>query len=415
MKRASVLSAVLTMVLAFLGALATAASALQWLLNARPITSKVSVRSSFGDLTFADLQFLGESMALKCEGNDEGTVGPTGHDEVTGLELSFCRYVENAEGREERGACESLEKSSPLFAPLNLPWLSSLLNVSGITRDRITAKNGGGIGWDIECEVGGRGIPDECTSVARDPEVVNLSSLGVDVDFSGAETWACTQGTATSGMLVGTDLIEAPVGHKLSVSAPPVACEVKKAKWVFCSGGDEASTQVIEGGIGAVALESTVGGLELEVTCKKGKYVPTLEFAGEMSGGLTLEECAIIKPAGTCKVKSEQITAEAVLGYLEGALAGPPEVKLEGASKWGKLVVEGCEALAGTYILAGVQKCTVDTNYKKEEAEHEFKCAEAGSSLKLEKEGSGKDEATKLAMTIKGPLKAGGKWSMELN
>jgi hypothetical protein len=381
------------------------AAALQWLLDGKPLTSKVAVNSST-ELLVGDLDATGGPMAFTCEGTSRGTVGPTDHDEVTEFEFTECKFEPG-----QRGGCETEDITGRWFG---LPLSSLLSTTLGATSDRLLSEGGKPFGFVWECQLR---FEDECAFSEADLNVVNLAS-GVDANFLEATGGNCTLGTRSSGMLIGTDLIENPKGHKLSVSMPPVPCSVKLTKWVFCSGGDETTgqaAQAVEGTTGATTIKSTAGGLELEVTCKKGKYAPTLEFGGAMSGPLTLEECTIPKPSGTCKFKGEKIATEPIPGILEGPLTGSPEVKLEGAGTRGKFQIEGCTAIEGTYTLTGTQKCTVGTNFKKEEAEHEFKCAEAGSSLKLEKEGSGKNEAAKLSMTVKGPLSGGGKWSMELN
>jgi hypothetical protein len=406
MRRAKTFGLISVVTLVAFGAGSATAHALEWLLDGRPINGKVTVSSST-QLLFADLEWVFGSMAFTCEGTDGGTVGPSDHDEITDITEDECEYQSG-----QTGDCE--HEGPGTFSAVGLPWLSLLLSTQGTTRDRISAGRGKAFGWDVECMVAGEFFSDECTFSGADPEIVNLAA-GVDIDFLAGTGGNCSRGGTTSGMLIGTDLIKNPKGHTLSVEISPAPCESKKTEWVFCLGGEEIIAKAVNGTAGAATIKSVAGGVELEITCNKGKYATTLEFGGAMTGPLTLEECTIPKPSGSCKVKGEEILLEPISGRLEGPLSGSPEAKLEGAGSRWKIQIEGCVAIEGSYLLTGTQKCTVDTNFRKEEAEHEFKCAGAGSSLKLEKEGSGKNETATLAVTVKGPLSGGGKWSMELN
>lgn len=265
------------------------------------------------------------------------------------------------------------------------------------------------------------GFNVKCKTATEEVELGAMtgSVTGTQTEKAAVLKFAKAKGLTFAGesmTLTGEDETELiSNGKKLYLAAAP-ACEVKLEKWVFCSGGDEANgTEIVKGTIGAVTLTSVANGVELEIGCAKGGFEPTLEPRGELAGTFVLEGCTVAKPAGTCKVHNGKIVTEPVGGELEGAKAGPPEVKLGVTGKWGELEIEACAAIEGKYILSGTQKCSVDPNYKTEEAEHEFKCAEAGSSLKLELKGSSKNEAAKLAMTMRGPLTSGADWSMQLN
>jgi len=239
------------------------------------------------------------------------------------------------------------------------------------------------------------------------------------------------EGFGVKASLFGTATVS--LVNKWSVRATkgppaPPACKVKKAKWVFCSGGDvvgaESNDQILKAANGnPTTFKSTAGGVAIEITCTKGTLKTTLEFevvssGGQVTGPDTFESCTmpVPLPAGSCTIKAGKIATEPITGGLEGPLAGPPELKLGAVgTKLSVVEIETCAALKGKYILTGEQKCTVDAAYETEQAEHEIKCSEAGSNLKLEKEGSGENEATKLAMTAKGPVESGAKWSIQLN
>ena len=214
------------------------------------------------------------------------------------------------------------------------------------------------------------------------------------------------------------------VGWKAGGPAPE--CKKDNQKWVFCSAkdvvGDRGNAQVLKAANGNPAtFKSTAGGVAVEMACTKGTFKPTLEFGvtgGQLTGSDTLESCTmpVPLPAGSCTIKGGKIATEPITGDLEGPLAGPPELKLGAVgAKTSVVEIETCAALKGKYILTDEQKCTVDAAYETEQAEHEIKCAEAASNLKLEKEGSKENEATKLALTAKGPVESGANWSIQLN
>jgi hypothetical protein len=186
-------------------------------------------------------------------------------------------------------------------------------------------------------------------------------------------------------------------------------CKKSKAKWVFCSGGNETLAKVLKASNGPMTLGSKIKGLNVEISCTKGTFEPTLEEGGELIGVDKFENCTIPKPEGECTISAKTIMTESIIGKLEGPVpAGPPEIKLESA-KFAIIKIEGCEALKGEYTLKGEQKCKVDTKYETEQAEHEMNCEKGGSNLKLEA------VAASLSMTAKGPLIGGETWSMQLN
>jgi hypothetical protein len=192
-----------------------AASALQWLLDGRVITSPVGVSSS-GAVLLADLKATGGEVAMICNTTDRGTVGPGTKDDVTSITASACRFLE-----ERNGACEAGGKVAA--NALHLPWETLLLSAGGTTRDMLSG-TGGAPGWDVECTVAGiLKVADECTSSAADPDVVNVAE-GVNVNFLESEVANCSLGGASSGMVIGTDLNENPTGHTLSVCGSSGGC-----------------------------------------------------------------------------------------------------------------------------------------------------------------------------------------------
>jgi hypothetical protein len=205
----------LTLVAAFaiLAVVSASASALQWLLNGKPIEKAVTVTSS-GTLLLADLSAPGGGTYIICKGTDKGTIGPLAHDEVTSIPNPKCEFQSG-----KSGSCTAGDEVKA--EALNLPWLTLLITVNGKTRDALSTHTGKNPGWNVTCTVAGIiKVQDECTSATGEPSVANLAA-GVDTTFEESETASCTQGNATSGMVIGTDLNENPTGSTISVSNSP--------------------------------------------------------------------------------------------------------------------------------------------------------------------------------------------------
>jgi hypothetical protein len=212
MRRARAIGLMSGVALATLCMTSSTAAALQWLLDGKPLTGKVFVSSQLR-LLFGDLDFLGQTTAYICKGSDRGTVGPSDHDEIIEYTLSGCEFPEG-----ENGACEVDGEAT--YESIGLPWISLLVASGGTTKDRILAGHGTAFGWNVSCEVDHLFKPDECTFSESDADLVNLAA-GVDVDFLQASGGDCSKGSRTSGMLIGTDLIENATGHKITVQTGP--------------------------------------------------------------------------------------------------------------------------------------------------------------------------------------------------
>jgi hypothetical protein len=200
--------------LAVLAVMAASASALQWLLDGKPIEGTVHVNSS-GSLLLADLAAPSGGTFIVCKGTGEGTIGPLAHDEITELKARTCEFQTG-----KNGACEA--SVEPTARAVNLPWLTLLVTVSGTTRDDVLpGKSGKSPGWKVECQVLGIfKVSDECTTASGSPVVANVAG-GVTTTFEEKETASCTEGNKTSGMVIGAPLNENPRGHTISVSNSP--------------------------------------------------------------------------------------------------------------------------------------------------------------------------------------------------
>jgi hypothetical protein len=210
MTRFKIIGLTLVAVFAISAVVASAASAAQWLLNGKVITSAVSIKSkSSGKLLLADLAAPSGGTYIECEGTDEGSVGPGVKDAVKNITATSCVFQSG-----KSGACEASGKVTA--AALHLPWSTEVVTVSGKNRDKLTG-TGGNPGWDVTCVVlGVFEVSDECTSAAAEPLLANVAG-GVDATFEAAETASCTKGNGSSGMVIGTDLNENPTGKTISV------------------------------------------------------------------------------------------------------------------------------------------------------------------------------------------------------
>jgi len=199
---------ILGAVLSLLALMPAGAVAAEWLLNGEPITTAAAVTSA-GTLLLGDLAATGGEVAIVCEGTDKGTVGPEAKDEVTSMTATACTFESG-----KNGSCTASDAVTA--RAVHLPWLTLLVSVAEVTRDKLTG-SAGAPGWQVECTVGGIiKVSDECTSANALPDVVNLAS-GVDTEFLATETAGCSLGTATSGMVIGSDLTKNPTGQTLSV------------------------------------------------------------------------------------------------------------------------------------------------------------------------------------------------------
>ncbi len=198
---------------AAIGAMTAAtASALQWLVGGKGLTGPVLIKGS-GTLTYADLS---AGMTIVCEGTSEGTVGPGARDLISSIRQAQCKFATGLQG-----SCESEEKTAPTGEALNLPYLTLLLTKGSLTLDRITADKGSGPGWAVKCGVGGiLKVTDECTAGYTNTLVENTAG-GVVTPFNEVETYSCTLGNSTSGMISGRPLDKSPASGTLSVSNGP--------------------------------------------------------------------------------------------------------------------------------------------------------------------------------------------------
>ncbi len=207
MTRIRIIGLAVFAVFAIVAVAASSASALEWLLNGKPITTAVPVTST-GTLLLEDLSATGGAVAILCKGTDKGTVGPGALDEITSITATGCTF-----DNKTHGICE--ESAAPNAKAVNIAkgWMTLLLTVGGQNRDMITGNEAGkNPGWSVECTVSKViKVTDTCTTANGDPLVANVAGgAGVLATFEASETASCTEGTSTSGMVTGPDLTESP-------------------------------------------------------------------------------------------------------------------------------------------------------------------------------------------------------------
>jgi hypothetical protein len=212
MTRIKIIGLTLVAVFAISAVVSASASALQWLLNGRAITSAVNISSkAVGTLLLADLAATGGEVALLCEGNDKGTAGPGAAGTVSEITATGCTFQEK-----KNGSCTASDKVTAVA--VHLPWKTTLTTVGANTRIAL-AGTSGNPGWSVECTVGGIiKVQDTCTSSAAAPLASNVAG-GVDATFESSETASCSLGNGSSGMVIGTDLNANPTGKTLTVGA----------------------------------------------------------------------------------------------------------------------------------------------------------------------------------------------------
>jgi len=204
----------------------------------------------------------------------------------------------------------------------------------------------------------------------------------------------------------------------------------------YCVGGvqlenskGESISEKFEGTNGESVLKASIGSVNTEIKCTKGKSSGTIEngtggTVGKSKAKITLETCKLLKPAN-CKLTPE---AENVIKTTElmGSLAltaGRVEDKLEPkeGGAFAGISIEGENSSCviaevekpKTFNVTGSQLCEVDSSNAQAETEtekHKLICKFSGSSLKL---GENKAEMSDEATVALSGAKAHGDWSVK--
>jgi hypothetical protein len=195
-----------------------------WLVNGAEVTTELTVEST-GELLLEDdkAPLVGKAAVL-CSVIIDGWVGPNS----LGFESEILTLAGLAVGTLTSGtrlACTSQTgceaTPAPLVNALNLGWETEVALAEGATsttiaRLRLPHAGGGNPGWEVECNVLGVKVVDECTG----PEFVSGSALeGASLLEAIAGGATCTQGGANSGLIEGHDTVGLTGGGELAPSS----------------------------------------------------------------------------------------------------------------------------------------------------------------------------------------------------
>jgi hypothetical protein len=207
MLRIQMIGLALVAVLAMSSVAAAGASAHEWLLNKKPITTATKIHS-LGLLLLFDHNPPAGEVIVHCKGFDAGTVGPGAVDLIQSItaellgtnDLIPCTI-------DKAGGCKSGTTAKALA--LNLPWHTELYEEGGEVRDMVTADGAGEPGWDVTCEniLGGK-TTDACNApLGSTGKLINLvGGLGVSTEFD-AKSQAANCKVGTEALRTGAGLV----------------------------------------------------------------------------------------------------------------------------------------------------------------------------------------------------------------
>ncbi len=200
MKHVGTLGTAMVAMFALSAVVASTASALGWLDNGHPIASPILVLSkSTGSIKISDLAPFGGPIVLLCSRIGHGTIGPGDKGEIKELHLTGCSFEAG-----KTGECKT--SPSPTFLWAHLPWATLLLTVGGVTHNMTESSGAGAPAWAFTCETLTGTVTDECISSTMSPGI-DGNFADVTALFEASDTASCTLGNATSGMIVGPELV----------------------------------------------------------------------------------------------------------------------------------------------------------------------------------------------------------------
>lgn len=218
-------------VFAFAAGMAAAASAeetllAEWLVNGAAISVLLSVEVP-GTIKLEDTETIAGRASIVCTGIADGSIGPDGEGEATGIlnlkgetieELGGLALMGTGAGSDcvSGGGCSEGTSASPIEVhPLGLPGLGELFlmvtanEILGLGTSMDSADGNLG-GYELLCLILGLNAEDTCTSVDAEGPVVNEEpSGGVEVPANSHLTpnMNCTQaGGKASGIVETVEL-----------------------------------------------------------------------------------------------------------------------------------------------------------------------------------------------------------------
>jgi hypothetical protein len=205
MRKINILMLALGMMLALSAVVASTAFAeetLLWLVMGEdiPATGVTIDIPNVRDLLVEDTEAgpLKQATNIECGGIGMGVLLPEGLDEQSSLTLEKCT------AGSPKGACETLESVSPV----NLPWLTELLEPSTVFEDDLYEGTGGNPGLKVECETALGKKTDTCTGKSSKmllKEKVETEEVEAEFPESVGESerFSCTEGKEHSGLVTG--------------------------------------------------------------------------------------------------------------------------------------------------------------------------------------------------------------------
>lgn len=155
---------------------------------------------------------LKQATDIECEGTGLGLLLPEGLDEQNSIK------PENCKRGTPTGACSALDA----VRPVNLPWTTALIPVSGSeteAEDNPISGTGGNPGWAVECETALGKKTDTCTTnLGKTLATQEGEEIKSNFPETAAESeWAeCTEGSPKlNGLVVGNIYIKALVSGVL--------------------------------------------------------------------------------------------------------------------------------------------------------------------------------------------------------
>jgi hypothetical protein len=324
---------------------ALASGVARWRLNGVPITESAVVVKWKGTVKLTDTKApVAGSVAAECQESGEGTVGTLAAGTVTSLTLSSCTNIKNCAG--------------PRMEAVNLPWNVELAPVAGAAQMQLLNGGKGAPGIKLRCAL----LTETCSGTPT-ASAAN-SPGGVSVTFNTSEKLNCTEGGTASGLLEGSQSIEAASG-KLSA-------EVEEQP-VWLANGTQILAPNAVGWKGTLKLSDTVPAIgTVTVSCEDtGTGQAGAGASGEL-GKWTISNCT---PSGACQssasIEATGLPWHTELALVEGVVrdlyVGAPGArgyKLKCKTTGGEVITDECPWLPATTITN--TENGVNLTYKKE-------------------------------------------------
>lgn len=192
------------------GTLATAASALEWLVGGEAIAGGTNVEiTSEATLMFDDET---DASLYECKLIAEGTVASGGKGTITAITspekvaLAPCKLL-------NRGSLPCEEPTH--VEALKLLWLTRLVEVGGKPFDEMTP-SAGEPGWSVDCLVLGIRLVEDFFAVKPLVGIKNIAGGTVEAIYENGTTWLASNAEVVK--ITGKEIIKTKNGRALDAS-----------------------------------------------------------------------------------------------------------------------------------------------------------------------------------------------------